>query len=195
MRLDQPRIQPLSADEIPDAAPKQLLEGPILNIFGTLARHPTLLSRWMDFAIHIMMESTLSPRERELVILRVGWLSRSGYEWGQHVEFGRRVGLDDADFDRVREGPAAEGWSERERALLQATDELHGDAFVSDETWAQLDGFTDEQKLDFVFTVGQYMLVSMALNTLGVQPDEGFGGLESGGGPSSVAGLGGRERR
>ena len=180
MRLDEPRLQPLSADEMDETLPESKLEGPTLNIFGTLARHPALLKSWFPFGAHVLFENTLSPREREIVILRVGWLSQSGYEWGQHVVIGRREGLDDADFERIRQGPDADGWSEVERSLLRATDELHGDAFVSDATWQSLSALSDEQKLDLVFTVGQYMLVSMALNTLGVQPDEGYGGLDSG---------------
>ncbi|HEY8492564.1 MAG TPA: carboxymuconolactone decarboxylase family protein, partial [Myxococcota bacterium] len=59
-----------------------------------------------------------------------------------------------------------------DRALLRAVDELHGDAFVSDPTWAALTRhFSTQQILDLIFAVGQYQLVSMALNTLGVQPD------------------------
>jgi 4-carboxymuconolactone decarboxylase len=181
MRLDKPRLQPLSDEEMDATLPEAKLGGPTLNIFGTLARHPKLLKAWFPFGNHVLFENSLTPREREIVILRVGWLSRSGYEWGQHVVIGRREGLDDADFDRIREGPDAEGWSDTERALLRATDELHGDAFVSDATWQSLGPLPDEQRLDLVFTVGQYMLVSMALNTLGVQIDEGYGGLESGG--------------
>lgn len=181
MRLDRPRLTPLAAEEMDASIPKALDSMGVLNIFGTLARNPALLKSWFPFGAHVLFENSLTPRERELVILRVGWLSQSGYEWGQHVVIGRREGLDEADFDRLRKGPSAAGWIDREAALLRAADELHGDAFVSDATWSALSWLSDEQKLDFVFTVGQYMLVSMALNTLGVQPDEGYGGLESGG--------------
>ena len=84
----------------------------------------------------------------------------------------RASGVDDDEIERIADGPDAPGWSERERALLRATDELHGDAFIGDETWAELTAhFGTEQILDLIFAVGQYQLVSMALNTLGVQPD------------------------
>lgn len=174
MRLDKPRLEPLSDEQLPAELRERFGDGPVLNIFRTLAHHPPLMRRWLVFGNHVLGKSTLPPREREIVILRVGWRCRAGYEWGQHVLIARRTGLSDEEIARIAEGPGAAGWSEAERALLRATDELHDDAFVSDATWQQLTShFATEQILDLIFTVGQYQLVSMALNTLGVQLDEG----------------------
>lgn len=175
MRMQTPRIAPLDEDELPEEMRIRMGDGPVLNIFRTLGRHPELMKRWLVFGNHIMGKSTLAPRERELVILRVGWLCQAGYEWGQHVLIGRASGLGDEEIERIADGPEAEGWSEVERALLRATDELHGDAFISDATWKALaETFSDQQLMDLIFTVGQYNLVSMALNSMGVQPEEGL---------------------
>jgi alkylhydroperoxidase family enzyme len=152
-------------------------DGPILNIFRTLAHHPKLMKRWLVFGNHVLAKSSLPPRERELVILRTGWLCRAGYEWGQHVQIGLAAGLSQEEIDRIPAGSKAEGWSALDRALLDATDELHADAFVSDATWARLGELDVQQRMDLVFTVGQYNLVSMALNTLGVQPEPGLPSL------------------
>ena len=175
MRLATPRVPPLADDEIDPSTRDRFGSGPMLNIFRTLARSPKLLSRWLVFANHILGHNSMPPRERELVILRIGWLCRSGYEWGQHVAIGRGCGLEDEEIERIPDGPDAEGWSAWDRVLLQATDELHADAFVSDPTWDALrQGYRETQCVDFVFTVGQYNLVSMALNTFGVQPEDGL---------------------
>jgi 4-carboxymuconolactone decarboxylase len=175
MRLDTPRLAPLAPDEIDSEL--QLGDTP-LNIFRTLAHHPKLLKRWLVFGNHLLAKSTLPPREREIAILRVGWLCRAGYEWGQHVKIGLSAGLSEDEIDRITRGPEAEGWSDSERALLRATDELHHDSFVSDETWTALaKHFETQQLLDLIFTVGQYHMVSMALNTLGVQLEAGAVGL------------------
>ena len=113
-----------------------------------------------------------------MAILRVGWLCRAEYEWGQHVEIGRRAGLSDADIARIAEGPEAAGWTPHDAALLAAVDELHGDACVSDATWTVLrQRYDTAQLMDLVFTVGNYALVSMALNTLGVRLEEGVAGF------------------
>jgi alkylhydroperoxidase family enzyme len=78
----------------------------------------------------------------------------------------------------VKQGPDADGWDAADAALLRAADELLEDAFISDETWQALAGrFETEQLIDVIFTVGQYNLVSMALNTLGVQLDDGVKGF------------------
>ncbi len=126
----------------------------------------------------MLTKSTLPPRERELVILRIGWLCRAEYEWSQHAEIGRDSGLTQEEIHRVTEGPEAPGWDVLERSLLRATDELHADAFISDVTWKSLEeNLETVQLIDLIFTVGQYNLVSMALNTLGVQLEPGAEGF------------------
>lgn len=177
MRLKTPRVPPLTDEQI-DPEIKEQVGGRILNIFRTLAHHPKLMKRWLVFGSHILTKSSLSPRDRELVILRVGWLCESGYEWAQHVVIGKAAGLSDEEIDRITQGGDADGWSPAEAALLRATDELHNDSFIGDTTWSSLSQrYSTQQLMDFVFTVGQYRTVSMALNTFGVQLDEGLTGL------------------
>lgn len=171
MRLNEPRVPPLIDDEMPESVTERLGNGPVLNIFRTMANHPDLMRRWMVFANHILAKSTLPERERELVILRIGWLCQAGYEWGQHVRIGLDAGLTQDEIDRIPAGSEADGWSDLDKALLDATDELHADAFITDETWERLGDLDTKQRMDLVFTVGQYNLVSMALNTLGVQAE------------------------
>src|SRR5207237_10517516 len=110
----------------------------------------------------------LSPHDREIVILRIGFLCKSGYEWTQHVAIAQRSGLTDEEIARVKLGADAKGWSAAEVALIQAADELHQGQFVSDGTWQALRGhFTEKQCMDVVFTAAQYTQVSMILNTFG----------------------------
>jgi 4-carboxymuconolactone decarboxylase len=184
MRLTKPRLEPLAEEKWDDETREMLerlkVDGRVFNIFRTLAAHPKLLRKWLVFGNHILNKSTLPPRERELLILRVGWLCRAEYEWGQHVVIGKRAGLTDDEIDRVKKGPDAPGWSEFDATLLRAVDELREQAFISDAVWDALAATYDtRQLLDLIFTVGQYNLVSMALNTLGVRLDEGVAGFES----------------
>jgi 4-carboxymuconolactone decarboxylase len=183
MRLNEPRVKPLEADEWDEQAREVMApfvaQGRVFNIFKTLAHHPDLMRRWLVFANHVLGKSTLGVRERELVILRIGYLCQAGYEWGQHVEIARRAGMTDDEIRSAKTGPETPGIPELDRLLLQATDELHADAHISDATWAGLSNeLTTQQLMDLVFTVGQYNLVSMALNTLGVQLDEGLPGWD-----------------
>ncbi len=149
-----------------------------LNIIKTLAHHPELADAWGSFAGYVFRGSTLPPRHRELLILRIGYLCGSEYEWGQHARIARGVGLSDEEIVRVTEGPEAAGWSSFESTLLRAADELDRDAAISDRTWAELEARYDtKQLMDVVFTVGEYNLVSMALKSFRVQLDEGVEGF------------------
>ena len=183
MRLSSPRVAPLADSEWNDEAEEVLGrlrrgDGRVLNIFRTLGHHPKLLKRWMVFGNHVLSKSSLSPRDREIAILRIGWLCQAEYEWGQHADISRQIGMTEAEITRVSAGPGAEGWTPLESALIRAVDELHADAMISNETWEALSAHYETQQLmDLVFTVGQYNLVSMALNTLGVQLDEGVAGF------------------
>jgi 4-carboxymuconolactone decarboxylase len=187
MRLNSPRLRAIPPEEWSAEAKDAL--GPVtgggpfpaLNIFRTLANYPKLAKRWMVFANHVLGKNSLPAREREILILRIGWLCSAEYEWAQHVVIGKREGLSDDEIRRIGVGPDAPGWSELDRALLRATDELWNDAFVSDATWSALAKHLSEQQLvDVVFTVGNYNLVSMALNSLGVQLDPGLAGFPPG---------------
>jgi alkylhydroperoxidase family enzyme len=178
MRLEKPRLDPLELEEIDSEIRSRFGSGKILNIFRTLAHHPKLMTRWLVFGNHILAKNSLSARDRELAILRVGWICKAEYEWAQHAEIALNSNISKEEIERVTQGPDADGWNDREVALLRAADELVTDAFIGDETWNALSSFYNKQQLmDLVFTVGQYNLVSMALNTLGVQLEEGVEGF------------------
>jgi alkylhydroperoxidase family enzyme len=179
MRLSKPRIATVEPADWTDEQ-KSLLEPmggqrPVLNVFKTLARDPTALEAFLHWGSYVLSrKNALPPREREIAVLRTGWLCRSGYEWTQHAPIGQHAGLTDAEIARIKVGPGAEGWNEADRALLAGCDELHGAYFISDSTWAALKAhFSDEQCMNLVFTVGQYTQVSMMLNSFGVQLDPG----------------------
>ena len=176
MRLSTPRVPALPpeqwTDEVREIMEPFVSSGRDYNVFRTLMNHPGLAKRWLVFANHVLTKSSLPERERELVILRIGHLCNAGYEWNKHAEIGRYLGMSEADIESSRSGPDTEGLEERDRLLLRATDELHGDAFISDATWQGLSAhLSTEQLMDLVFTVGQYNMVSMALNSFGVQYD------------------------
>ena len=182
-----PRIAPLPPDQWSDdvmqargAAPARRHAtdaasrgGPKgLNVLGTLANHPSLMHAYHTFNGHILSSSTLTPRQRELLILRVAALRDAEYEWEQHVIIAADAGIDDDEIARVRDGADAPGWSASDAAMLRAVDELVSDALVSDATWATLADTLDPQQLmDLVFTVGAYDLLAMAFRSFGIQLD------------------------
>lgn len=180
MHLDRPRLPPTTEEDWDDDTGSLLRQlaaqndGRVLNLLATVAHHPNLLKHWIGFGNQVLGRSTLTKRHRELIILRTGYLTGSVYEWTEHVRIARAVGCSDEEISRVAVGPAEEGWSSVERALLNAVDELLGDHFISDSTWSALrHTMSDQQCIDLVFAVGQYSLVSMICNSLGVQIEPG----------------------
>lgn len=181
-RTEAPRIPPVQKSDWTEAQRELLTpyeEGNRLyNVYTTMANYPDLMRDWIVFAGHVLRRNSLPDRDREILILRIGWLCQSEYEWSRHIILGRGVGLTDEDIQHIIDGPSAGGLSKNDRLLLQATDDLHADAFISDATWNALREIYDtKQMMDIVFTVGEYNLVSMALNSFGVQLDEGIEGF------------------
>jgi 4-carboxymuconolactone decarboxylase len=186
MRLSAPRIPPVDLATIDDEQREALAvfavaardvtksEGAVLNIFRTMVHAPKALTAFLAWGSYILSRrNSLSERDRELVILRTGFNCGSGYEFTQHTRIGLDAGLSEAEIAAIKAGPGDPAWSEADRAMLRATDDLTHDFHVSDASWAALSFLTGKQKMDLVMTVGQYTQVSMMLNSFGVQLDPG----------------------
>ena len=180
--MTPPRIPPLAEDARNDET-RELL-GQVMqlttganNIFATLVRHPGLFRHWLPFGGKLLV-GKLPARERELLILRTAWHCRSEYEWGQHVVIARASGVTDDEIGRVPTGADAEGWDDFDRTLLRAADELHRDACIGDGTWSALAARYDERQLiEVPMLVGHYHMVAFALNSFGVEREEGVPGF------------------
>ncbi len=184
VRLSEPRIHPQKESEWDEAARKliegfrKLSKGRVPNIMATLANYSKLYNRYRVFGNHVLYKSSLPVRDREILILRIGWLCQAEYEWGSHVIIGKRSGISEEEITKIIEGPDAEGWDSFDATLLRAADELYIDSFISEPTWQSLsEKYNTHQLMDLIFTVGNYNLISMVLNTLGVQLEEGVKGF------------------
>ena len=177
------RLPPLPADQW-DESVQEALAGMLpperrnprdaSNVLSTMVNHPALTKAFLRFNVHLLFSSTLPPRIRELAILRVAHRRNCAYEWTHHVDLAKREGVTDAEIDAVRRpGLTDSNFDEFERAVLTGVDELDEQSQLSDQTWATLgERFDDRQRMDYVFTVGSYMMLAMALNTFGVQLEQ-----------------------
>jgi alkylhydroperoxidase family enzyme len=143
------------------------------NVFTTLARHRRLFRRWLRFAGALMPGGLLPRADSELVILRVAANCHCEYEWLHHERLGRIAGLSQAEVQRVRQGPDADGWSPRRRRLLRGVDELHAERTISAGLWSELRLELGERELiELCMLTGHYEMLAMTLNALAVAPDE-----------------------
>jgi alkylhydroperoxidase family enzyme len=146
--------------------------GGLLNIFRALSHSPEALRRFMKFGSYFLEDGKLDPKLRELAILRAGWLCQARYEFSQHVSFGRRVGLTDDQIRAIAE-PSAAAFAPNELAVLAFASEMTADTRVSDETFAAVRAFLDEEQVvELTMVTGFYNMVSRVLNTLQVDVDD-----------------------
>jgi 4-carboxymuconolactone decarboxylase len=185
-RPTQPRV-PIITDPSPEV--REILQGSLtidgtpLNIFGVLSHHPKLLKRFNLFGGLLLNKGQVPAREREIVILRVGWNARAVYEFGQHTLIGRDAGLTDTEIAAIC-GVGDHDWAPGDHLLLTMADELCEDDCVSDDTFAALaERWNEAELIELVVCAGFYRLVSGFLNSFGVPLDEGVPGWPEGARP------------
>lgn len=176
---DGPRILAIDNDDVDDeshavvsrlrasagAGPAAIMP----DYMRTMIKHPEIFRCQMEMGAAIY-KGRIPPRERELAVLRCGWLCRAPYEWGEHVDIGKRYGLSDEEVARVQQGSSAPGWSEHEAAILRGVEELIGDQALSDATWNTLAKSWDEaQLIEFPMMVGQYVATAFVQNSLRIR--------------------------
>ena len=128
----------------------------------------------MPFNVYVSSESSLSPRHREILILRIGLDLRESDVWSSHAALAKTLGLTDGEIRRIAEGAEARGWEPFEATLLRMTDQLYRNSSIADSTWDALKARYDMYHLmDAVMTVTDFTTLSIMYNAMGVQPDEG----------------------
>lgn len=140
-----------------------------LNVYRVMAHSPALLESWQNFRNHIVLNSAISARERELVILRAAHLWKVNYEWTHHVARGKAVGMVDADFTALQRGSSDSRWTDSERALVAAAEDIVKDGFISPPVLSRLTSFFSKaQILDVIATIGLYRTLASLILTFDV---------------------------
>lgn len=177
-----PRVPPIRREELTDPArevcafwgePNAWEEGSKTNVINVMAQHPPLGKVYNEWGRHFLMNNSLALRQLELIVLRVAWRVKSEYEWHNHVGYAVNCGISLEEIAACQEEPIAYGWSEQDRAILDAVDQLIDNGRIGDATWGVLASYYSRpQLMDLTFTIGHYVMTSWALSTFDV-------GLES----------------
>jgi len=187
-----PRIAPMQTGELTQEAMEVRAElrqiagrdvpNPTLadtpEIVATMLRHPRLFRATIQLGLQLQGASALPARDRELMVLRLAWLCQAPYEFGEHVLIARREGIGRTEVERIIAGSEAPGWSDYERALLRAVEELRADATITDATWSVLARHLNEQQLiELPILVGHYQMAAYYQNALRLRLHAGNHGL------------------
>jgi 4-carboxymuconolactone decarboxylase len=181
-----PRLPPLRREEWNDdavAAPRAGLGGAaadrllssgarVPNVLTTLMHHPALAGPFLAYNTVLLSTPVVTPRHRELMVLRVAWRTRSTYEWVQHVRMAPSFGITAEEINAIAHGADADTWAPLEADLLAATDQLIDHYRIDDDTWSRLAEHLDERQLiEVAFIVGTYTCLAMAFNSFGLELD------------------------
>lgn len=151
--------------------------GPKYDIVLQLAQNPELTVPFLEYNKHLMFNSSLDHRVRELVTLYVAWTCKSEYEWLSHVRDGLRIGLTEADIAAVKLGPASPHWNDLERNLMRLVDQMRDTYDIDDEIWAALSAhYSPREMMDLMFTIGNYIMFSSILNGMRAKAEAGEAG-------------------
>jgi len=170
----EPRLDPPTAASIsPEVAELLALavsaDGATIGTIAVLGHRPPLLGPFLGWAAALARQGALSPRHHELLALRASRRCGSPFEWGEHAGYAHQAGLSLDEIDRIARTGELSGWAPAEAALLRAADELCADCAISEDTWAELTSHFDAPALvEIPFVVGQYTMLSMVANALGV---------------------------
>ncbi|WP_051574966.1 carboxymuconolactone decarboxylase family protein [Mycobacterium sp. URHB0044] len=181
-----PRLQPIPAEQWDDVAVAAIREafpaaavdafrtkGLAPNVLATMLHHPALAGSFNRFGNVLLRQPAIGHRERELMLLRVAWRTRSQYEWVHHVRLAKSYGVDAGDVAAVVRGDS-DAWSPLERDLVSATDQLLENYRIDDDTWARLRSQLNEAQLvELPFIVGAYTCLAMAFNSWDLQVEAG----------------------
>ncbi len=161
MHDDKPRIEPATTGHSERA----------INLFRTLGRNRGLYKPFLSLLTHLMNDGVLPARDREIIVLRVGYNCGSSYEFGQHIPIGLDAGLTEDEVAALATPAGLIG--DRDSILVATADDLCRDDMVSDDSWSQLStmGWSDEQLIEILMLAGFYRMVSGFLNTVRVEPD------------------------
>lgn len=179
VRLTEARVPPLLRSEWTEkqqaTAEKYTASGHSDNALQTLLRVPEMADRVLPFMNYVANQTTLSARQRAILILRSAWLTQNANIWATHASRAADAGLSEVDVLRVAQGlapGATESLPPFDAVLIGAVDQMFRNSSINDSTWNELaTQFDTHQLIDVVMTIGDTISAATLFNSLGIQPD------------------------
>lgn len=179
MSAKPPRIPPLPRNEWTDDArdvfaywegPTAWENGSRSNTMMTLAQHPRLAIASNDFGKYILIEANLTPRQKEIIVLRVAWRFHSDHQWTHHALSARKIGMTEEELSDLAQAQPSNSWVDDEHALILAVDQLCKNGQIEDATWAVLSSAHDHRNMmDILYAIGLFTMNAWAFNAMGIE--------------------------
>jgi alkylhydroperoxidase family enzyme len=136
--------------------------------FRVVANNPGVARVAFTQLMQLLENNRFDTRLRELMIMRIGWVTGSAYEWTQHWRVATTAGLPPEDILAVRDWRASDRLSAADRAILAATDECLAGGSISDAAWAEVAKYVTDpaEQVEFVIAMGNWMSFSLLFRNL-----------------------------
>ncbi len=172
------RIKMLQNDEAPPES-KAFMENVekngalVLNLYRTLAHSPSALSNFVKLGHGLLAQTELSPKFREIVILRIAVLSGSQYEWHQHATMALEVGVTQEQIDSIHEWAESDHFDKVEKAILRYCDQVTLNIKTSDRTFRVLHRYLNDRSIvELTMTIGYWGMIARILEPLEIELDD-----------------------
>jgi alkylhydroperoxidase family enzyme len=186
-----PRVKMVSAERALELGAAMGLPGRRTQseAFRTVANNPGVARVAFSQLLQLLENNTLDFRLRELMIMRIGWVTGSVYEWTQHWRVATTGGLPPEDILAVRDWRGSDRLTTADRAVLAATDECLAGGSISDEVWADVvEAVPDPaQQVELIVAMGNWMAFSLLFRTLRIPLADGLAHWPPDGMPSPAA--------
>jgi|MedtruStandDraft_1076414.scaffolds.fasta_scaffold21217_2 alkylhydroperoxidase family enzyme len=142
-------------------------------VLRTFAHHPDLANAFSPLNIHLLSHNTVPVKERQIAIMRTAWITKATYMWSSHLNTSKLCGLSDDMYGPIQRGADDPYFTDFEQTVIRATEDLVHDRKVSDENWQALQAqWSEKQLLDFLFTVGCYVMIAGVMRSTGAERQE-----------------------
>lgn len=139
-------------------------------VLKTFVHAPKLADLFSQLNLHLLLTNSVPVRQRQIAIMRTAWLCKARYMWSSHLRTSMGFGLEPELFRPLQAGADDPYFTDFERTVIRATEELVNDRLIGEANWRALCAeWSDEQLLDFMFTVGAYVLVAGVMRSTGVE--------------------------
>jgi 4-carboxymuconolactone decarboxylase len=152
---------------------------PSLNVFRMMANAPASFRPLIDLALSILLQSEFDRRKREIAVLRVAHVTRSPYEWAQHVIVAKSVGVTDDEMAKIAIDGAVSALDAESNLLCRVADEISRDVRLSDDALAALtERYGVRQATELILCCSYFNMVSRFLESTRVElePDAALSG-------------------
>jgi alkylhydroperoxidase family enzyme len=175
MTLRVPMVSLDRARDVGDAAgmPAQRTRS---EAFRVVANNPGVARVAFSQLMQLLENNKFDIRLRELMIMRIGWVTGSAYEWTNHWRVATTAGIPPEDILAVRDWRNSGRLTAADKAILAATDECLAGKSISDAAWAEVTKYVTEpaEQVEFVISMGNWLSFSMLFRNLRIPLAEGI---------------------